>query len=244
MEKAAHVVSMRRALKQEMAKNPFLQVSELIYRLFCEKIITLEWKPGTQINETLFSKELEVSRSPIQAAVLRLEAEGLVVKEKGKMVQVGPMDFEEYLRIGQFRRAVEGEAAYLAAKSITDVQLGKLKNYIENDLKACASSAGPVRTSTDQARDAIEFHRIIVNASGNQYLIKAFGLYAARMIRYMSYMGTRTTFINRNPGFSVNQHIAVYNALKARYSDAAKNEIVGDINSMIHALHGFPEKIS
>ena len=70
--------------------------------------------PGTALDETELASRFGVSRTPVREAIGRLVGEGYV-KREGGMLTVSPVSVEDILEILTVRRAVEGEAAEIAA---------------------------------------------------------------------------------------------------------------------------------
>ena len=57
--------------------NPFKPINETVYTYLYQAIIGLEFKPGTLLVESKIAAELNVSRSPVKAALRRLELASL-----------------------------------------------------------------------------------------------------------------------------------------------------------------------
>jgi GntR family hexuronate regulon transcriptional repressor len=90
-------------------------------------------------SERDLAEEMHVSRPTIREAMIALEIRGLVVARHGSGIYVAetlPTETNETeLDIGPFelieaRRLFEGEAAALAASTISDVETAKLENYV------------------------------------------------------------------------------------------------------------------
>ncbi|MDN3718170.1 GntR family transcriptional regulator [Roseibium salinum] len=64
------------------------------YRTLRERILTLELRPGSVLDEAGLSRQLEVSRTPIREAIIQLIADGLVVRE-GRSARVAPLDLDD-----------------------------------------------------------------------------------------------------------------------------------------------------
>src|SRR5579885_3866350 len=84
-----------------------------VHRTLRSKIITLELRPGTRLVEDEISANLKVGRTPVREALLRLQGEGLVSRDRGWIVQWTepssvPMVFER-------RAEIAGSSTRLAA---------------------------------------------------------------------------------------------------------------------------------
>lgn len=86
-------------------------------------ILSLELMPGMGLSERGLEETLDASRTPIRAALSRLESEGLTHKH-GRSWRVAPIDLTEIRAAMEFREAIEAGAIALAAEraSLDDLQ--------------------------------------------------------------------------------------------------------------------------
>ena len=77
-------------------------------------ILTGELVGGVSLNERHLADRLGLSRTPVREALGRLIGEGYVTRE-GRRLIVGSIRVEDIMEILTVRRAVEGEAAEIAA---------------------------------------------------------------------------------------------------------------------------------
>ena len=88
-------------------------------------ILSLELVPGERISERSLESLLGASRTPIRAALMRLENEGLTQRE-GRGWKVTPIDLAEVRAIMEYREAVEVAAVRLAVERADDEELAAL----------------------------------------------------------------------------------------------------------------------
>jgi DNA-binding GntR family transcriptional regulator len=131
--------------------------------LLRSRIIDGEFEPGRLLAESAMARELGVSRVPVREALFALERDGLVsFSETGRayVTALSPQDFDELYTL---RLALEPLATRLASPSLTsDARL--LENNIKDTKRA--------KTMLDVTRLDLEFHEIILEASGNGRLLK------------------------------------------------------------------------
>ncbi len=111
-------------------------LTEWTYQYIKEMILNLEIKPGEQINIEEFAEKLEVSRTPIREAFLKLETEGLIdVRPRVGyfVVEITEQDIRDLFEI---REIIETRAARKAAESLTDEKLISAKELIQDCYKA------------------------------------------------------------------------------------------------------------
>lgn len=87
---------------------------------------------GYQLVERTIAEQLNLSRTPIRAAIKRLEAEGYVNRGSNRRVYVSLLDNTSILQLLYVREALEGMVARQAAKNRTEPQARMLAEEIEN----------------------------------------------------------------------------------------------------------------
>lgn len=128
-----------------------------------QEIVDGRLMPGTRLAEAAVAKRLGVSRVPVREALAVLEREGLVEfgpTGRAMVKALRPADFEELYTL---RLALEPLAARLAALSLAG-DAGALRANVEATEKA--------RSVPEVTRLDLDFHEIILAASGNGRLLK------------------------------------------------------------------------
>ncbi len=137
--------------------------SEYAINLMRRRIIDGQSEPGSLLAEVAVARELGMSRVPVREALFLLERDGLVeFSETGRafVKDLSPQDFEELFTL---RLALEPRAARLAAP-----QLKKDASLLEKNI----SITQRAKSVKDVTRLDLEFHEIILDASGNTRLLK------------------------------------------------------------------------
>lgn len=135
-----------------------------VHQALRTKILSLEIKPRTRLVEDEISASLNVGRTPVREALLRLQGEGLVSRSRGWIVEEGdPGDVES---IFECRLAIEGFGTRLAAERAKAEGLAHLHALLEQmeDLD------GLTRVKLNQLNR--EFHESIVRQSGNTFFVE------------------------------------------------------------------------
>ncbi len=168
----------------EMAPlQPGTALSEQIYAYMRAAIVTGAVRPELVIHEPTLAKRLEVSRTPIREALLRLRDDGLVVIKRQSGIFVAPVDPVRVEEAMIVRESLEPRMAAIAAQAITKRTLVDLE--FETDSMAAANELGDQRTFVE-ADD--RFHRIIVDATGFMHIAKITAQVSAQLdrIRHLS----------------------------------------------------------
>ncbi|WP_155057926.1 GntR family transcriptional regulator [Streptomyces blattellae] len=139
-------------------------LSDLVYEHMRAAILQGVYRPNQRLPEDEVAAELNASRTPVRAALMRLVDQGLVVRERqGWVVREHTPD--EIREIYEVRCALESMATGLAAVRGSEEQLAAIS----------AMYAGPTADYVRQPRAELgrmnrEFHQAIVRASANRRL--------------------------------------------------------------------------
>ena len=136
-----------------------------IKEVLLERILEGEYEPGDRLVETQIAQELGISQTPVREALRELEILRFVVSEPFKGTRVRLVSRQEILEIYPVRAALEEVAARAAAVRLGG-RVAELEGEFEGMLRAV--DAGDLH---EQVRHDVEFHRLIVEASGNQTLL-------------------------------------------------------------------------
>lgn len=127
------------------------------------EIVARERVPGSKVSEPMLAEEYGVSRAPVREALLQLEREGLVVFDavgRTRVVEMTPEDFEDLFEL---RMTLE-PAAVVHVTSRFDAPV---RGRLEANIEAMAGAA----TLAEVSWLDVEFHTIIMEASGRRQLI-------------------------------------------------------------------------
>ena len=135
-----------------------------IYSHLREMILSLDLGPGERLTERWLETRFDGSRTPIRAALLRLEADELVRRD-GRNWTVAPIDLGEIAALAEFRAPLETTAVRLVCARATDSDLDTVAALLES----CRADAP--REAWHQA--GTDFHVELARLSGNPFLLKA-----------------------------------------------------------------------
>ena len=144
---------------------------ETAYETIRDKIINGQLKPGQSITEEWLSKALNMSRTPVREALIRLQADDLVriINNKGAMVaEITPRDIAE---IFQLRVLVEPYAANICTEFIDNGELEKLKFNLKI-LQQSELSQTALKEMGTSLFEVHDLHSLIIQSAGNRRLIK------------------------------------------------------------------------
>ncbi|MEI8670046.1 FadR/GntR family transcriptional regulator [Pseudoalteromonas sp. B131b] len=182
--------------------------------------------------ERELAEMFDVSRPTIREAIIALEVRGRVEVKTGSGVYVvesldAPIKSQEIsaFELTQARALIEGEIAALAALSITEQELEKLNKTLE------AMQEGLYVEQADR-----EFHEIIARATRNKALEFAVAnLWDLRLTNAQIVTDYSSVCANNNECV-MDEHTAIYNALKQHDANAARAAMHQHFNRLINAL--------
>jgi DNA-binding GntR family transcriptional regulator len=139
-----------------------------------EMILSLDLGPGERMTERWLESRFAGSRTPIRAALVRLEGEELVRRD-GRNWIVAPIDLGELEALSEYREPLEATAVRLACARASEQDL----SAIEEMLDACQSGA----PREEWHRVGTDFHVAIARLSGNPFIVKAIESVMTRLSR-------------------------------------------------------------
>jgi GntR family transcriptional regulator of vanillate catabolism len=154
-----------------------MSLQETVLIQLRDLILRGEFEPGQRLAEQQLAERLGASRTPVRAALVTLEQEGLVeANETGKFLvrQFTPREVADAIAV---RGHLEGMAARLVAEHGVSRQL-------QADLQACLDegdsvlAANPLTYESYAAYAAMNdrFHALVLEACGNRALQRAVAL--------------------------------------------------------------------
>jgi len=129
-----------------------------------ERILSGAYAPGDRLVELQIAQELGTSQGPVREALRDLQGLGLVESESYRGTRVRQITEREIEEAYQVRSVLEQLAAELAAPKLQ----GNTRE-LEREVAAFSQAAREKDIKTYSAHD-MDFHRIIVEAAGNELL--------------------------------------------------------------------------
>jgi len=171
--------------------------------------------PGQRLIEAELMAELDVGRSTIREAFLRLESDGLVELRHQRGAMVRRLSRRDMAELFEIRERLEGLGAARCAARVNDhrqnrTQLQQARLYW-SEMETQGNALRHMQAN-------VEFHRDLIEMSGNSRLL--------RTLAPMQIPGYRMQFIqlmdDRHCALSATEHVAIIDAILA--GDATKAE--------------------
>ena len=105
-------------------------LAERAYDALSRLVLTRKLPGGSLVVEGRLAEQLEISRTPIREAILRLAAEGLLVKQGSRSYAVRQVQSVEFFQALKVRELIEGEAVELAIGRIPPETIATLRQAV------------------------------------------------------------------------------------------------------------------
>jgi|TARA_B110000263_G_scaffold222424_1_gene211491 DNA-binding GntR family transcriptional regulator len=205
----------------ELSPIVSIQLKDAAYLAIRSAITNLELEPGLAISENMLVKQLGVSKTPIRAALGRLEAEGMVVTIPFKGTFVREADDRDAQGLFELRIALESAAVRAVCIGATDDELAGLL-----DVAYQASMEEAVGEHDSALLGIGDFHDRLVALSGNVWLEAAYVAISGPLARIRMLSGDQASSIE----MSSSEHVHLVAALVARDGEFAVSLIETHLN--------------
>ncbi len=135
-----------------------------IKEILLARILNGEYEPGDRLVEMQIAQEFGISQAPVRESLRELEALGFVESEPYRGTRVREVTKAELTEIYPVRAALEEVAARMAAQRLA----GRVEALAAE--LAAMHQAAEKGDLYEQVQHDVEFHRLIVEASGNRVL--------------------------------------------------------------------------
>ncbi|MQB40773.1 GntR family transcriptional regulator [Rhizobium sp. ICMP 5592] len=147
------------------AINGDASLGERAYDELSRLILTRKLPGGSLVVEGRLAQQLDVSRTPMREAILRLAAEGLLIKQGSRSYAVRRVQPVEFFQALKVRELLEGEAVELAIGRIKPETIEALRSDILR-LGALEAQAAEHWETDDR------LHMLFPEALGNGVLVR------------------------------------------------------------------------
>jgi DNA-binding GntR family transcriptional regulator len=205
-------MSTLRSTKRTIAAPATVNLGDLAYQTIRQLILQRELPGGSAVIEGRLAEELNISRTPMREALVRLEGEGLLVRSGARSYSVRTVMASEHFQSMQVREWLECNAIDLAIGKIPKERITDLQERI-NALKDTHHQE-PIHWQVDDM-----LHMLCPKASGNVVLVRllAQARVSNRLFELMDPIGRVED--------DRKEHLAILDALAAGDAKAAKQAL-------------------
>ena len=213
------------ALKSIKQERP--RLADMVYNQLLEAIRTGAISDDERLVQEKLADEMQISRTPVREALLRLEQEGILVVSKRGGFQVYRMSHNEVHELYQARAAIEGQAVRILASKVDMKKMRDLRALIEKEENISSPSIEAYFTANRN------IHRKIVELSNNRYLLEMFDNIWNRGVSYNLFAAIAKIDLAKSLG----DHLKLVDAIETGNPTIAVEAIVD------HIAHGFDLQI-
>ncbi len=208
-------------------KTPAVPLTQKAYIAIKAAILSLQLEPGAPLVETDLAGQLGISKIPLREALHQLENEGLVTRIPYKGVYVSGISNREAAEIAAIRGVLEGLAARLAARRLTEEQLEVAEAILAEAEKALRQEKNDLCGAKGK-----EFHDFIIAHCGNSQLPPILENLDDRFHRFRLVSNE----VRGRTAQSLREHQRILKALKRRDPDGVEAAMRDHLSSVSNDL--------
>jgi DNA-binding GntR family transcriptional regulator len=190
-------------------------------------IVSGELLPGERLLEEDLSARLGLGRAAVRMALVRLEHDGLVQRERHRGATVRRVSESEAVEILEARAALEGLAARHAARNADDAAVGKLRGIVA-EMHELRERGDLLGVSNANAR----LHALILEVSRHQTARRLSQTLSSQLVRFQY----RTVLLPGRSEHSYAEHTEIVEAIAAHDPEAAEQAMRRHLLRVAEAL--------
>ncbi len=188
------------------------------YAVLKRKIVTLEFAVGRQLIEHELCDELGIGRTPVREALQRLAGEKLVTIIPRRGIFVSDINIWELQRLIEARLMIDTYCVRTAARIASPSQIRALRRLFDPAAEWVAERRIAELLEIDR-----RFHLGIVDILDNPFISETAEKIYDQMVRTWFLSFSRRT--NEEIRETLDEHLAIIEALEARRGDTAEREV-------------------
>lgn len=204
--------------------------SEIVRDALESAILNGEFTPGSKLDFTKLETRFECSRTPIREALQLLENSGLVRIAPKRGTFVSQFSIEELSERFEVMAELEGLAARLAARRMTDAEISSL----EQSHVACTNFAHS-NDFDGYYKENSEFHSQIYKGSKSRFLFQE----ATKLHAVLHPYRRMQLRVRNRMKDSLSEHEAICQAIKSGDGASARNTIISHVKIQGESFYDF-----
>ena len=184
------------------------------YSGIIELVLHHELRPGERTSVNLLAERLNLGRTPVKEAITRLQTEGLLSVSERSGTTVNQIESEQAEQLFALRQVLEDFAAEGAVRNATREQIARVKELAHEMRRQSLDRSDVIRSAAGFVTSNVEFHAIIVAATGNRFLLRLYSQIQMQL-QIVTYL-VRSGFDPKAAERRQNEHDAIVKALADR----------------------------
>lgn len=211
------------AARGHMKNKESMTLSGKAYEILKNDILDMNLRPGEVLMVQTLSTQLQLSRTPVKEALVRLAQEGLVEPTDGRRYKIVSLNMSEIIEIYDIRIALEGMCGRIAASLINANQVEELKGIHARIITAMKEQNYHAMFAEDS-----KFHNYLIDIAGKKVVKDILNRLATQI--------QRIRFLNIHiPGRldnTIDEHQQIIAALVDRNPEATEAALKAHLNEV------------
>lgn len=184
----------------------------MAYTSLKETILNMDGTSEGRLDERELAQSLKISRTPLRDAINRLVSEGFLRVEPRKGVFIIRKTRQEIIEILYVRAALEGMAAKLAVRQITDQDIADMKGMFSK-----FTQDNVIDLVDDFSAANVAFHEFVLKLCRSQKLQEM----AANIYDHMRMVRVTTIRLGNRAKIALAEHLEIIHAFEKRDAELA-----------------------
>ena len=207
------------------------RLADGVYEELIEAIVRRDIGPEDNLVQEKLAAEMQISRTPVREALMRLEKEGVLEVSNRGSFRLYQMGDDEVKELYQSRAAVEGQCARILAVNHTPEDIAHLRSVVEKEENITDRS---VRGYFEANRN---IHMAFVARANNRFLMDMFNMIWGKALVFPLF----ATIENVDLEQSLGDHMKLVDVIESGDRTAAlelfTDHIQDGFNLQIEGLH-------
>jgi GntR family transcriptional regulator, rspAB operon transcriptional repressor len=199
--------------------------NQIVYEFITDAISRGKLKQGASLTEEWIGSQLNMSRTPVREAIIRLQADGFitVINNRAMITPITPVDIQE---IFQLRLLLEPYAAAACIGMIDREKVLEIQNFTKELYR---------KNKVTFSINIHDLHNLIIESTRNKRLISIVKNLQGQVTRLLNVSGR----IPDRIAHSLEEHLVIIDAILAGDRPSAeqsmRNHIQSNMNDMLDA---------
>ena len=207
------------------------RLADEVYEELIEAIIRRDIGPDDSLVQEKLAAEMQISRTPVREALMRLENEGVLEVSKRGSFRLYQMGDEEVKELYQSRAAVEGQCARILAVHHTPEDIAYLRGVVEREENVTDHS---VREYFEANRN---IHMSFVERANNRFLVDMFNMIWGKALVFPLFATIENVELEKSLGDHMQLVDVIESGDKTEALEVFTDHIQDGFNLQIAGLH-------
>ncbi|MEM7290619.1 MAG: GntR family transcriptional regulator [Pseudomonadota bacterium] len=181
------------------------RLADEVYEQLVAAIMDREITPEDNLVQEKLAEQMQISRTPVREALMRLEQEGVLEVSKRGSFRLYRMDDQEVRELYQSRAAVEGQCARILTVRGDADDIAALRKIVEHEENLREHTA---RAYFEANRN---IHRAFVERAGNRFLLEMFEMIWGKAMAFHLFAAIENVDLAKSLG----DHMALVDVIEA-----------------------------